>query len=131
MKLIHVTTVPETLRFFTGQVGFLKQQGFAVEAVSSPGPLLDEFGACESIPVHPVKMLRKITPLQDLVALVRLWRIFKKTKPDIVHGHTPKGGLLAMIAARSAGVPVCIFHIHGLPHLTATGPKAWILGIST
>ncbi len=124
MKLIHVTTVPETLRFFTGQVGFLKQQGFAVEAVSSPGTLLDEFGAW-------VKMLRKITPLQDLVALIQLWRIFKKTKPDIVHGHTPKGGLLAMIAARSAGVPVCIFHIHGLPHLTATSPKAWILRIST
>ena len=40
--LVHVTTVPETLNFFRGQIGYLKKQGFEVHAVSSPGELLAE-----------------------------------------------------------------------------------------
>ena len=43
--------------------------------------------------------------------------------PEIVHAHTPKGGLLGITAAWLAHVPVRIYHIHGLPLMTATGYK--------
>ncbi len=43
VRLVHVTTVPESLTFFQGQVGYLKARGVDVWALSSPGELLDQF----------------------------------------------------------------------------------------
>jgi glycosyltransferase involved in cell wall biosynthesis len=125
--LVHVTTVPETLNFFRGQIGYLKKQGFEVHAVSSPGELLAEVAAREDISVHAVELPRRITPRQDLVALLKLYRLFTFLKPAIVHGHTPKGGLLAVIAARLARIPGVVYTIHGLPFTTAQGIKRKLL----
>lgn len=126
-RLLHVTTVPQSLFFLRGQPRYLAARGWEVHAVSSPGDLLDKFAAVENVPVHQIEMPRSITPLKDLVAVVRLWRLIRKLKPDIVDAHTPKGGLLGMIAARLAGVPVRIYHMHGLPFVTASGLRRWLL----
>ena len=125
--LIHVTTVPETFTFFRGQIGFLREQGFVVKAVSSPGPLLAATAAREQIPVFAVPMHRQITPVADLVSLWQLYRLFQREKPDIVHAHTPKAGLLGTLAARLARVPVVVYGMRGLPFVTAQGLKRQIL----
>lgn len=125
--LIHVTTVPQSLAFVAGQAAYMKTKGFDSHAVSSPGPGLTQFSTEESVPVYAVSMARRITPLRDLAALFRLWRLFRTLRPHIVHAHTPKGGLLGMLAARLAGVPVRIYHMHGLPFMTATGLTRRIL----
>src|SRR5439155_25831170 len=44
-----------------------------------------------------------------------------------VHGHTPKGGLLGMIAAWLAGIPGRVYTLHGLPLETAKGVKRTLL----
>ncbi len=126
-RVMHVTTVPQTLAFFRGQVGYMKARGLMVDVVSSPGEKLNEFGDREEVPVYGVEMTRRITPVRDLVALWRLWVLFRRLRPHIVHAHTPKGGLLGTIAAWLARVPVRIYHIHGLPYMTAKGPKRWLL----
>jgi len=126
-RVLHVTTVPLTLRFLEGHVAHAKRKGFEVHALSSPGPALEEFGRDMQIPVHPVRMPRRITPLADLVALGRIVRIIRQVRPAIVDGHTPKGALLAMIAAVLCRVPVRIYHQHGLPLVTAAGLKRRIL----
>jgi glycosyltransferase involved in cell wall biosynthesis len=131
MKLVHITTVPETLGFLTGQVGFMERQGFEVHAVSSPGARLDRFCSREHVSVHAVKMSRSISPLRDLIALFRIWRVFRRIRPTIVHAHTPKAGLLGMLAAAAARVPVRIFEIHGLPYLTASGLRRRLLKWAT
>jgi lipopolysaccharide/colanic/teichoic acid biosynthesis glycosyltransferase/glycosyltransferase involved in cell wall biosynthesis len=131
MKLIHITTVPESLAFFDGQVGYLKSMGVSVEAISSPGERLSDFGASNEICVHAVTMSRRITPLRDLIVLAHLWTLFRRLRPDIVHASTPKAGLLGVMAAVLAGVPVRIFHIHGLPHLSARGIRRTILLLSS
>ncbi len=123
-RLVHMTTVPLTLwSFLGGQVGYMKSRGFEVHALSSPGDLLDAFAERESVPVHAVAMSRRITPLRDLRALLRLYFLLRQLRPAIVHAHTPKGGLLGMIASWLAGVPVRIYQVHGLPMMAATGPK--------
>jgi glycosyltransferase involved in cell wall biosynthesis len=127
VQLVHVTTVPITLDFLIGQVGYMKRRGFDVHAVSSSGEALDRFGAAEQVPVHAVEMARRITPLRDLVALVQMIRLFQRIRPDIVHAHTPKGGLLGTIAGWCAGVPVRIYHIRGLPLTAAVGPRRILL----
>lgn len=131
MKIVHVTTVPETLRFFTGQISYMKQRGAGVHVVSSPGELLTRFGLDEGIPVHAVPMHRRITPIRDCIGVAAMVKLFRDLHPEVVHGHTPKGGLLAMVAACIARVPVRIFHLHGLPHTTASPMRRVLLWWAT
>jgi lipopolysaccharide/colanic/teichoic acid biosynthesis glycosyltransferase/glycosyltransferase involved in cell wall biosynthesis len=126
-SVVHVTTVPTTLGFLKGQIGHLKSQGCDVWAVATPGPKLDAYGEQMGIAVRGVPMARRITPFADLGSVVRLWKIFREIKPDVVHGHTPKGGLLSMIAAALAGVPARFYSVHGLPLETASGWKRKLL----
>jgi glycosyltransferase involved in cell wall biosynthesis len=126
-RLIHLTTVPLSLRFLDRQVSFMRERGFDVHIVSSPGDMLTAFGHRESVITHAVKMRRHISPLQDLVALGKLIRLFKKLRPAIVHAHTPKAGLLGMLAAVLTRVPVRFYHIHGLAYSTSGGLRRVLL----
>ena len=130
LKIIHVTTVPTTFGFFQGQIAFMKERGFIVQAVSSPGEALDRTAKREGITVFPVEMHRRITPWADLDSLSKLYHLFRRQKPTVVHAHTPKGGLLGVIAARLARVPIVIYGMRGLPFVTAKGLKRKILMLS-
>jgi glycosyltransferase involved in cell wall biosynthesis len=121
-------TVPESLFFFLrGQVEFMRARGFETYGVASPGEYLDRFAARDRVDVTAVEMPRQITPFKDLVAVAGVWRALRKYRPDIVQAGTPKGGLLGMIAASLARVPVRIYHIRGLPLMTATGSRRHLL----
>src|SRR5690348_3681491 len=109
----------------------MKRQGFDVHAVTSPGIMFDKFCLREQIRGDAVGMPRQITPLRDLVAVFGIWKVFRRIQPAIVHAHTPKAGLLGMLAAAAARVPVRIFELHGLPHLTASGLRRLLLKWST
>lgn len=125
--ILHITTVPMSLTFLRGQVGYMKARGFDVHVLSSPGDDLDDFGEREEVPTHAVAMTRRISPLRDLGALAGIRRILGEVRPDIVHTHTPKAGLLGMIAAVSSRTPSRIYQIRGLPMLTANGFKRRLL----
>jgi lipopolysaccharide/colanic/teichoic acid biosynthesis glycosyltransferase/glycosyltransferase involved in cell wall biosynthesis len=128
--LVHITTVPQTLLFLRGQIGYMKSRGFRIVAVSSPGDVLDEVGRSEGIETHALVMPRRITPLGDLVVLFRLVLLFWTLKPDVVHGHTPKGGLLGMMAAALTGVKGRVYTLHGLPMETAAGIRRSLLRLT-
>lgn len=121
-KLVRITTVPVSLMvLLKGQMKFMNENGFEVTMISSPGeevPKLLEQEKCAHI---PVMLTRKITPFQDLKSLIQLTRILKKIKPDIVHTHTPKAGLIGMWAAKLAGVPIRLHTIAGLPWVESSG----------
>ena len=51
LVLFHITTVASTFLFFRGQIGYMKERGFEVHAVSSPGKRLAEISRQENIPV--------------------------------------------------------------------------------
>ena len=125
--LVHVSIVARTLDALAGQAGFFRAHGFEVEAIASPGDELIELGRREGIAVHAVPMGRTITPLRDPISLYKLWRLLRRLRPAIVNAHTPKGGLLGMTAAWLAGVPVRIYHVHGLPLMTAGGIRRLLL----
>ena len=58
-------------------------------------------------------MVRSIRPIKDFRALISLVRLIFKEKPDIVHTHSSKGGILGRLAAKIAGVPQIIHTPHG------------------
>lgn len=121
-KLIRITTVPLALQvLLKGQLKFMRENGFEVIMVSADGKergqVIDDEGCRHVI----IPMTRQITPVSDFIALIRLVRLFKKEKPDIIHSHTPKAGLLAMLAGKLAGVKIRVHTIAGLRFMTATG----------
>jgi glycosyltransferase involved in cell wall biosynthesis len=127
-KLIRITTVPMALRYLLpGQMKFMQQNGFEVIMISANGPELKDVIENEQCRHIIVPMTRKITPLQDLKCLLQLIKIFKKEKPDIVHTHTPKAGLLGMLAAKFSGVKVSIHTVAGMPLMVENGFKLQLL----
>jgi glycosyltransferase involved in cell wall biosynthesis len=74
-------------------------------------------------------MSRKITPLKDVLSVIKLYFFFKKEQPFIVHSHTPKAGIVSMLAAKLAGLPNRLHTVAGLPLMEATGCKRRILNI--
>jgi len=127
-RLIRVCTVPAFLwSFADGQARFMTEQGFEVHGVASPGPVLERFGEREGVAVHAVPMLRRISPGADVVALGRLLRLFRRLRPHIVHGSTPKAAALSMYAAALARVPVRVYHAPGLRWWTLSGVRRRLL----
>lgn len=85
-----------------------------------PGSTPEEFeahaaGAAKFF--HVPEMTREISPLNDLAAFRRLYRLFQEEKPDIVHAHSSKAGVLARLAARAAGVPRVLYSPRGYAFL--------------
>ena len=126
--LIRVSTVPLSLhKLLKGQMRYMQENGFMVHLVTSPGPEIDAVIESEGCGLTSIAMTRNITPFQDLFSLIRIWFLFFKMKPAIIHTHTPKAGLLGLLAGTLAGVPVKLHTIAGLPWMESKGLKKNLL----
>lgn len=136
MRVIHVITrlvvggAQENT--ITSVLGLQNKPGFSVELWSGPdagaeGSMAPAFqkagGHLEIIP----QLIRSLHPWKDWRALQCLIRRFKTVRPDIVHTHSGKAGVLGRIAAARARVPVVIHTIHGPSFGPFQGPAANLL----
>lgn len=127
-KIIRITTVPISLKtLLKGQHQFMSKNSFKVLGVSSNGSDLFDIKNEEGIEVFPLEMTRTISPLKDLISLYNFYQLCKKEKPLIVHSHTPKAGIVGMLGAKLAGVPIRLHTVAGLPLMEATGLKRKVL----
>jgi len=130
LKLLRITTVPVSLKtLLKGQHRFMSEKGFEVVGVSSPGKQLGEVESLEGIRTVPLEMTRTVSPVKDLRSLWRFYRLCKKVKPTIVHSHTPKAGIVGMLGARLAGVPIRLHTVAGLPLMETSGVKRRVLDV--
>lgn len=118
--------MPLSLKTFCKELMLELSDDYDVVAVSSPGPELDDL-ADAGLKVAVASMKRHISPFSDLRSLLALVRIMRRERPHIVHSVTPKAGLLSMLAARIAGVPVRVHTFTGLVFPISTGLKRIIL----
>lgn len=128
-KLIRVSTVPSSLSILlNGQLSFFNRW-FHVIGVSSPGKDLETVKLREEIETKAIEIKRHISPFNDLISLWRLYLFFQKEKPLIVHSITPKAGLLSMMAAKLARVPIRMHTFTGLifPYKTGLLQKVLIV----
>lgn len=121
-KILLISTVPSTLwAFFRRLPSFARERQMEVAVAAADMPELEYFQKQFGSTTHTIKLTRKISPLTDILAVLRLVQIIKRNKYDIIHAHTPKAGLVGMLAAWLAGVPNRVYTIHGFPAETATG----------
>ncbi len=110
---VHVTTIDWTLYFLLGdQLQYLQKAGYEIGGVISPTNQREQIEAI-GVKLYELPFERRISPLKDLRAVFQLYRLFRKIRPNIVHTHNPKTGLIGQIAARLAGVPIIINTVHG------------------
>ena len=127
-KLIRITTIPMSLKhLLKGQMSYMCENGFDVIMISSEGEELKDVIENEKCIHLIIPFTRKITPFKDLIATLDLYRLLIKAKPDIVHTHTPKAGIVGMLASFLARVPVRLHTVAGLPLLESKGLKRVVL----
>ncbi|HUB87613.1 MAG TPA: glycosyltransferase family 4 protein [Verrucomicrobiae bacterium] len=99
-------------------LGLRQKSGVEVNLISGPttgpeGSLASKFAPSPELLTVVPELVRPIHPLKDFLSLRKLESIFRKQKPDIVHTHSGKAGILGRLAAKRAGVPIIIHTIHG------------------
>jgi glycosyltransferase involved in cell wall biosynthesis len=127
--LVGVTS-PQTCLVLKGRLRALREGGFRVSLLSSPGELLYGTARCEEVDAYAVPMERGISPIADAIALFRIWSLLRRLRPDIVEFSTPKAGLLGSIAARFCRVRARVYFLRGLKLETSVGLKRIILLIT-
>lgn len=128
MNILHVVNISFVIPYFLGkQMNWFSEKGYKEYIICSPSEELEKFSKRYSFEYKPIEVLRKISIGKDLKAVVATYKYIKKVKADVVTGHTPKGGLIAMLAAWLARVPVRIYLRHGLVYETSHGLKRALL----
>lgn len=131
MKAIHTFTVPISLCFLENQSSFWNINSYDLHVISSEHcGLLKEFGKKNHLDTFAIPFTRNKDILNSLSNVRMLYAYFRKHRPTLVHGNTPKAAFLSMMAATFARVPVRIYEMHGLPLETARWPwKLFYWGI--
>ena len=99
-------------------LGLGQKPDVEVDLISGPslgpeGSLEGVFRNFPGVLRHEPALVRPVHPLKDYLALRHLERDFCQARPDIVHTHSGKGGILGRLAAARAGVPIIIHTVHG------------------
>jgi len=105
------------------------KEHYEVTLISSGPEELKWFRNELGVNTFAVEITRRFTPFRDLIAILKLWRLFRRERFDIVHAHTPKAVFVGMAASFLAGVPNRVSTIHGSLMLTSRGLKRKLLWI--
>lgn len=129
-RLLYMVTDSIAVRsLLAGQLAYMREQGFDVTVIASPGHL-DVAEERERVRAVPIVMDREISPFRDLVSLWHIYRAIRRLRPDILNASTAKAGLLGMIAGAAARVPIRIYLLRGLRLETTRGVKRFVLTLT-
>ena len=127
-KVLHVVSISFSLKYFVGnQFVFFKGKGYDFTVACTDSKDLRKYSSQMGFKVFPIQVVRSINPFQDIISIYKLYSFIKSEKFDIVIAHSPKGGLIGMIAAFLARTPKRIFFRHGLVFETSKGLKRQML----
>lgn len=128
VKIAIVTSIPFVLvTNLKQQIKYLHSARMDITLISSEGPQLSQLELGPNLRHIVVGIEREPSPVKDLIALLRLMRIFWKHKYKIVHSTTPKAGLLAAIAGKLAGINIRLHTYTGQRWVTMQGIKKQIV----
>lgn len=128
MKILHVVNISFVIPYFLGkQLKWFTEKGNKEFVICSDSDELKDFSERYSFSYRAIDVLRKISIKKDIKAVKETVKYIREINADVVTGHTPKGGLIAMLAAYITHVPVRIYFRHGLVYETSHGFKRSLL----
>lgn len=125
--LYGVTVGASAYGLLKGQLRWLGAQGWQCSLVTTPDSKARIAAEAEQVELYPVAMTRSVTPLRDLLALVRWLAVLMKVRPDAVNASTPKAGLIGMVAAFLLRIGKRVYVMRGLRLEGAQGPARVLL----
>lgn len=126
MKVARVATVPFSLLGSRNVLKYISEKT-DLYVVCSQGDYLADIQSQIFNPIKLIKINRQISPISDLVSIVKLTVFLAKNNFDIVHSNTPKGGLICALAAYFARVPIRCHTFTGQRWITLRGFKRKLL----
>ena len=124
---LRITTVPESLEILLeGQPEFLDDHGLNVHLASSG----ESPKKLQNFKFYSIPFTRTINPLADLKALLSIIKVIRNIRPQIIHSHTPKAGLISMLAGHICGTKIRLHTVAGLPQDTARGLTKTLLNMT-
>ncbi|TPW14547.1 MAG: group 1 glycosyl transferase [Acidimicrobiaceae bacterium] len=115
LRLVHLTTTDISLDWLLGpQLRAFAAEGYEVIGMSAAGEHVANLEAMGIRHVPVPAFTRSTNPLQDVRAFVQLVRLLRQVRPDILHTHNPKPGIIGRIAGWLTRVPLVVNTQHGL-----------------
>ena len=113
MKICQVCAVQFTAeKFLLNLVDGLKANGHEVIMMYNAEHCSGDF-QLDGRQIHSIKITRNFNIISKFLEIIAMYRFFKKERFDVVHCHTPIGGLVGRIAAKLAGVDFIVYTVHG------------------
>ena len=121
--LLSINASWNIVNFRSGLIRALQRQGYEVWAIAPPDRFSEELIGL-GVDYHPIAMDKQgVSPLRDLLLLLRYWRELGRIRPDVYLGYTAKPNIYGSLAARARGIAV-INNVSGLG--TAFIRKSWL-----
>ncbi len=131
VNIIFVTTISYFMvNQLYGMIKFLLRSGASVTLVSSPGVEYEKVTDHPRLTVITMDIPRKLSPIRDLLALIKLYNLLRSQDFDIVHSATPKAGLLCAIAGIISHIKIRLHTYTGQPWVTRKGPMKHFMIVS-
>lgn len=112
-KIVQITAIDASMNNMLNLLNErTKEEGYDVHCICSPGEGTERI-INKGYTYHPVNIDRKIAPISNLKSIIKIYKILKRVKPDIVHVHTPVAAVIGRIAAKLAKVDNIIYTAHG------------------
>ncbi len=113
-RLVYLVTHGVTAKvLLRGQLAYLRDRGFDVTVIASPGPELDAVRE-QGVRTVGVPMSRSVRLHEGPAALARVASALRRLRPDIVNASTAKAGLIGMVASRGLRIPARVYLVRGL-----------------
>lgn len=127
IRVVQVSFAATAKTFLCEHFRRLRKEGFEVVFACSDDDNAAYVAEVTGARHCPVPVKQSLAPLSDMAGLYKLWGALRRLRPQIVHAHMSKPGIMGMLAGWLAGAPVRIYHTHGLALLTATGLSRLVL----
>lgn len=128
MNILHVVNISFVIPYFLGkQLNWFSEKGNKEYIVCSDSEELKSFSEEFGFEYRAIDVLRQISIAKDIKAVFATAKYIREIRADVVIGHTPKGGLIAMLGAYISRVPIRIYFRHGLVYETSKGLKRALL----
>lgn len=130
-NILHVVNIDFVIPYFLGeQLNYMTKRGYKIHLICSPSEYLKPLSIKYNFFYEEIPILRQFSFFTDFCSIIKICICIRKNKINIINGHTPKAGLLAMCAGFFMRVPKRIYFRHGLLYETSHGLKKVIFILS-